>query len=140
MTNREKKQWLLRGWRLDKEIKTLLEAKQRAFEAVIGTTAAPVEDKVQTSNINRHENALIRYADFERCLDEQTDRLITIKKEIAEAIFKIENSTLRTLLVKRYIDFKTWEQIAEEMDYDPDHVRKNLHSLALMKIYPKIPG
>ena len=73
-------------------------------------------------------------------IDQQTDRLIDIRTEITKAIFALESSTLRTLLLKRYLEFKPWEQIAEEMGYDADHVRKKLHSAALTKIDPERPG
>jgi len=140
VTNREKKQWLMRGWKLEGEIKALEEAKKRALERAASVTAALSEDRVQTSEYNRQEEAITRYIDYELLIDRQTDRLIDIRTEITKAIFALESSTLRTLLLKRYLEFKPWERIAEEMGYDADHVRKKLHSAALTKIDPERPG
>ena len=133
MTNREKKQWLLRGWRLEGELKALEEAKKRALERAASITVRLSEDKVQTSEYNRQEEAIARYIDYELLIDRQTDRLIEIRTEITKAIFALENSTLRTLLLKRYLEFKPWEQIAEEMGYDCRWLLR-LHGKALTLI------
>ena len=133
MTNREKKQWLLRGWRLEGELKALEEAKKRALERAASVTAALSEDRVQTSEYNRQEEAIARYIDYELLIDRQTDRLIDIRTEITKAIFALESSTLRTLLIKRYLEFKPWEQIAEEMGYDCRWLLR-LHGKALTLI------
>ena len=133
MTNREKKQWLMRGWKLEGEIKALEEAKKRALERAASVTVRLSEDKVQTSEYNRQEEAIARYIDYELLIDQQTDRLIDIRTEITKAIFALENSTLRTLLLKRYLEFKPWEQIAEEMGYDCRWLLR-LHGKALTLI------
>lgn len=134
MTNREKKQWLQRGWKLENELKALEEAKRQAWERVTGITAKLSEDKVQIGEHNGQEEALARYIDYQRLLDEQTDRLIDIRTEITKAIFALENSTQRALLLKRYLEFKPWEQIAEEMNYSEEYVRKELHLTAITEL------
>ena len=94
MTNREKKQWLLRGWRLEGELKALEEAKKRALERAASVTVRLSEDKVQTSEYNRQEEAIARYIDYELLIDQQTDRLIDIRTEITKAIFALESLSL----------------------------------------------
>ncbi len=133
MTNREKKQWLLRGWRLEGELKALEEAKKRALERAASVTVRLSEDKVQTSDYNRQEEAITRYIDYELLIDQQTDRLIEIRTEITKAIFALESGALRTLLLKRYLEFKPWGQIAEEMGYDCRWLLR-LHGKALTLI------
>ncbi|MBS6563948.1 MAG: DUF1492 domain-containing protein [Clostridiales bacterium] len=133
MTNKEKKQWLLRGWKLESELKALEEAKKRALERAVSVTAKFNEDKVQAGEHNRQEEAIARYIDYELLIEQQTDRLIDIRMEITKAIFALENSTLRTLLLKRYLEFKPWEQIAEEMNYSYMQITR-LHGRALAQI------
>ena len=133
MTNKEKKQWLLRGWKLENELKALEEAKKRALERAVSVTVKFSEDKVQAGEHNRQEEAIARYIDYELLIEQQTDCLIDIRMEITKAIFALENSTLRTLLLKRYLEFKPWEQIAEEMGYDYRWLLR-LHGKALTLI------
>ena len=46
------------------------------------------------------------------------------------AIDKVEDYRLHDLLVNRYINFYTWEKIAEDMDYSVVHIYR-LHGQAL---------
>lgn len=127
------KQWLSRGWKLNEEINTLLEEKERAFADACSTTAASSGERVQSSSGNSSERKFIHYADYSKLIDERIDQLYAIKQEISDAIYKVESSTYRTLLVKRYIQFKTWETIADEMNYDVRWIHR-LHGRALNKV------
>ena len=49
------------------------------------------------------------------------------------AIERVNDCTLRKLLIKRYLQFKTWEQIAVEMNYSWRQIVR-LHGKALQKV------
>ena len=51
--------------------------------------------------------------------------------ELQEKIDALKNPDYRLLLTLRYINGKTWEQIAEDMDYTPFHVMHRMHPKAL---------
>ena len=53
----------------------------------------------------------------EEALNEQIDRLVDLKKEIAETISQVNNVAYRLILEKRHLCFLMWEQIACEMHY-----------------------
>jgi hypothetical protein len=127
------KEWLNRGYRIDVEINALLEEQAAAFRRAAGATTGGGE-KVQTSKRNTSEDRLVNYAAYSELIDRRIDELYAIKTEIAEAIGKVDDNTLRTLLTLRYINFETWEQIAVNMHYCRVHITRNLHPKALQAL------
>lgn len=131
------KQWLSRGYDIDKEINALLLAQVRVRASMMHITPAYSGDvRVQTSVArgDQAETAIDRLTELEKRINERIDALTAVKAEILSVIAKVGNATLRTLLVERYVNFKAWEAIAAGMHYDTDHVRKYLHALALSQV------
>ena len=114
------KEWLMRGWEINKEINALLEEKERAFSRACSVTAPTDREHVTTTRRNTFEEKTVRYADYEKKIDRRIDELLN-------------DCTLRKLLIKRYLQFKTWEQIAVEMNYSYMHITR-LHGKALQKV------
>lgn len=54
--------------------------------------------------------------------------------EIAEAIEHVPDNRLKALLYARYINHKTWEQVAESVGVSDVWVRRNLREQALEEI------
>ena len=127
------KEWLNRGRALNKTIEGLEKAKARAYDIAVGT-AAELTEKVQESHGNSVEDRLVTYADYCRDIDKHKTELFKILKEITGVIMKVEDPTLRNLLIYRYLDFETWESIAVMMNYSYVHVVHNLHPKAMEKI------
>ena len=129
------KEWLMRGWEINKEINTLLEEKERAFAFACSVTAPTDHERVTTTRRNTSEDKFVRYSneDYEKEIDRRIDEMYQIKLEILSAIELVNDSTLRKLLIKRYLQFKTWEQIAVEMNYSYMHITR-LHGKALQEI------
>lgn len=125
------KEWLNRGYKLDKEINTLLKAQHDALARATGSTCGTNAEKVQTSRRNTSENRFINYASYSELIDNRIDELYAIKQEILSAINKVNDAVLRTLLIEKYVNFHTWEQIACDMNYSYVHVVHNLHPKAL---------
>ena len=128
------KEWLNRGRNLNEEINALIKAKEKALYDACNVSIAYDKERVQTSQNNSTETKLTRFADYSKAIDERIDELYKIKQEILKAISGVDNSTYRTLLIERYINFKTWERIAVDINYDYYHVIKHLHPKALKAI------
>lgn len=124
------KEWLSRAWKIDKEIKALEQEKEVAKARATSVTAGYSDIKVQTSKKNSTEDATVAYIDYEKKIRKRIDELYAVKCEIFDAISKVDNPTYRTLLTLRYLQFMTWERIAEEMCVDNRHIYK-LHNKAL---------
>ena len=58
-----------------------------------------------------------------------------LKRDIVAIIKAVENPEYQTLLELRYLCFKTWEQIAVEMNYSIQHIYR-LRDKALAQIIP----
>lgn len=121
------KDWLNRGWALDREITALESAKRRAYDRCVSGVAlvsgAP-------GGGGASDGGLSRYADFAAQVDAQIDKLVGIKQEIAAVIAEVPDTTLRTLLTKRYLNFEKWEKIAVDLDRTLRWVMR-LHGRAL---------
>jgi len=123
------KEWLMRAWRIDKEITALIIARDETRNRCLSVTVPPDGDRVQCSA--DHDANLVQLASLEQEIDKRVDELCAIKLEILTAVSEVSDSTLRTLLIERYISFKTWEQIAVDMSYSYVHIVHNLHPMAL---------
>lgn len=118
------KEWLLRAWKIDNEITALEREKETAEARATSVTAGYSDVKVQTSKKNSTEDATVAYIDYEKKIKKRIDELYAVKCEIFDAISNVYNPTYRTLLTLRYLQFMTWERIAEEMMYETRHIYK----------------
>jgi len=76
---------------------------------------------------------LVKVIAYRACIEAEIDRCHSLKDEIQNIIAAIEDYRQRQLFYKRYIECKTWELIAEEMNcsFQYCHV---LHRKALQKL------
>ena len=130
MTIKECKEWLSRARNMDEEINALISEQERALTNATSTVANSGSEKVQTSNVNTSENKFVSYAAYSELIDKRIDRLYEIKKEILENVNKLDDATLRTILILRYLNFQTWEMIACRIYYSYKQVCR-LHGKAL---------
>ena len=129
----EVKKWLKQSRDLNKEINELILAKQEAFEIATGGAIDYSKDRIQSGGSNGTEQRFIRYAEYEIIINKRIDKLVEIKKEIFDLIQNIDDSKCRTLLISYYINCKTLEQTADEMDYDVRWIHA-LHKKAIKKV------
>ena len=126
------KEWLGRGWKLNREIDALERAKRRAYDRCISATAQ-ADGQPTGKGGQASDGGMSRYAAFAAMVDQRIDRLISVKCETLAVIDQVEDSTLRTLLVHRYINFEHWEQIAVDMHYSWRWTMK-MHNKALRMV------
>lgn len=77
--------------------------------------------------------AIAKIVDLQAEINADIDKLVDLKRDIVSAIKSVDDMELQTLLEKRYLCFKTWEQIAVEMGYTLRYVYK-LRDKALKKV------
>ena len=63
-------------------------------------------------------------------MNADVDELVNLKQEVVGVINAINNPEQRMVLELRYLSFKTWDEIAEDMHYGIDNIFK-LHKKAL---------
>lgn len=76
---------------------------------------------------------VVKIDEMERALDRDIDRLIDLKREIAEVIAAVPDMRYRTLLEYRYLCGWSWARIARAMHYGEDWVR-HAHGWALKQV------
>ena len=95
------------------------------------------KDPVQGGSRNDSMAASIaKYVDMEQEINRQTDGLIDLRHKIIGEINQLSDPAHIELLFKRYVEYKTWEQIAVEMDYTIRWIY-SLHGSALQEFETK---
>ena len=91
-------------------------------------------DRVQsTPKHDRLTDDIIRMIDLKDRISTERAEYFEKKQEIVNRIYLLEDSRYIDILVKRYVEFKRWEDIADEMHYSMDRVFQ-LHREALQLI------
>lgn len=124
------KQWLNRARRIDREIRTL--------EEVISSTRGRLESVTQSysgdgAQSTKDPHKFDRLVELESLVNEKIDEQIQIKTEILEAISQIRDRRQRIVLTEYYLNMKTWEQVAVEINYSWRQVM-NIHGRALQEM------
>ena len=127
------KDWLKRARNLNREINNLFKEQHELYAKVTGGGCGVGGEKVQTSKKNITENDFIKLAEYSEMIDKRIDELYGVKRESHEAINTVEDPTLRTVLIAKYINCKSWKDIAGELYYSERQMYR-LHSKALSKI------
>lgn len=128
------KEYLSQAYRIDQRINSKLE-QVRSLRELAEKATSTLSDTPCSGNGNKQkiESVIVKIIDLEHEIDEEIDRLVDLKQEIVSMIKQVKNPEYQTLLELRYLCFRTWEQIAVEMNYDLSWVHR-LHKKALGKI------
>lgn len=114
MTTKEVKQWLGRARYIDREIKSLEKALDDARDQATKMTQAYDGDPVHGT---KDPHKLDRLAEYVDMVQRKRDELIAIKREVTEAIFRLQDERLRIVLLDYYVNVMSWEEIAAQMHY-----------------------
>ena len=77
--------------------------------------------------------AVARLVDAESRVSDELELLEATEREVIGTIDKITDGTLHTLLYERYINGKTWEQIAVALNYSYRQTTR-MHGAALIAV------
>lgn len=126
------KQYLRQIRRLDDTINAKIEQIELLRSMSTNITATLSSDRVQGSKSHDKIGKLIaKIVDFEREIINDVDKLIDLKREIIHKIDAVQDDNYKLLLTLRYVNFNTWEEIADEMDFSFQWVHE-LHKRALI--------
>ena len=89
-------------------------------------------DRVQSSGSQQKmADCVVKIADLKNKITDEIEELLALKKEAKELLDCVQSSACRSLLHKRYFLFKSWDQIASEMNYTSKWVSGGLKNMAL---------
>lgn len=133
------KEYLQQAYRLN-ELIASDEREKAALQELL--TSLPSQDAskdiVSASKDNSASFTKIveKIADLDNQINEEIERLVALKTEIRNVINAVPDNDERLCLRLRYIEFLTWEQVAEKMNYERRQVFR-LHGNALNHV--KVP-
>lgn len=114
---------------IDRKIKELETWRNKIFN-VTGTLSAMPNTPSRSDKI---ATGIAISTEIENEINEKIDELVDLKKEIEGKIDAVENPKLREILKCRYLDFKSWEEIAYRNNTVLRHIFR-LHEQALDEI------
>lgn len=124
------KEYLNRARGLEREVTQLREMKRRAYELATSSTAKPSQAPTHGDGAR---DVFAAYAQYNAMLEERTAELLDVQRETLQTIERVPDSRYRQLLRARYLENKTWEEIAVQTSYSWRQVLR-LHGEALRAV------
>lgn len=130
----EKIAWLNRAFHAEKKVKALGSLLERDKERAKDISANyEKNDKGRSdSRTNGIEEILLLLAESEEKYNKALAEYTHCRREIETVIRGLHNDELEAVLSRHYLNYETWEQVAENMDYGVRTV-KYKHKKALDK-------
>lgn len=132
------KEYLSQAYRADRMVNAKLGQVQvlRELATKASSTLSDMPHSA-TRNTHRMEDIIVKIVDLKDEVQADIVRLVDLKRDIMFAIKNVMNPDHQTLLELRYLCFKSWGEIAEDLRYSKDYVFE-LHRKALDGI--KLPA
>lgn len=129
------KEYLSQAMWLDRIINNKLEQKEELESLAQRTTVDISREKVSggRSTNSPMEDATVKLIDLCNEINDDIDKLVELKKEILETINQVEDFSCQLVLEMRYINNKSWDDVAREMGYDRRTIFR-MHGKALKEI------
>ena len=123
--------------RLDLMIKNKITELSTLREMCYGLSAIPNEERVQTTpNFDKIGTKVAKLDELEKETDKLVDEYVDKRKKIVEQIDSMENKVIYGVLFARYIEQKTFERIAADMNYSFRQITR-LHGRAIFEFEKK---
>lgn len=119
------KEYLSQAYRLDKRIDSKIEQlKSLNLLATKCTSTLSDMPKSQSISNSRLEDTAVKIVDLQEEINRDIDSLVDLKRDIVRTIKSVQNPEYQIILELRYLCFKTWEEIAVQMNCSIDNVFK----------------
>ena len=125
------KEYLGQAYRLDQHINSKLQQIEVLNSLTQRVTVAYGGEVVShTRNVTSMQDTIDRLMEAEKELNQEIDRLVDLKAQIAQTISQVHNDSYRLILEKRYLCFESWPKIGEDMGHS-DRWAQLKHQAAL---------
>ena len=116
--------------RIDSKLEQISTLRELATKVTSTLSDMPKNKSGSTSSL---ADTVIKIVDLENEVNRTIDTLVDLKVQVYDSIRELESPEEQFLLELRYLNFKTWEEIAIAMGYGLDNVFK-IHKRAMKKI------
>lgn len=130
------KEYLSGAYRLDELIKSYQRelASLKELSLSIGSQDTSKDAVCVSKDSSASFTRIVdKIADLEIKINSEIERYISLKDEIHSAIEKVENNDEKLCLRYRYIEFMTWDKIADVMHYSIMQITR-IHGRALQRV------
>lgn len=110
------KEYLQRAWRIDRRIERLIAERDALHERL--TSGVKNVDGMPRGGKGDWTDSVLAVADMTNDIDARIKELCRVKAEVRAAIDAVEDMRQREVLEWRYLNYLSWEQIAQAMHYD----------------------
>ena len=125
------KEYLSQAHRLIETIESYKEEIQSLSDIV---SNSGIGERVQTSPAGDNiPKTVERIKDYKKKLENTLNSLVVLHDEINGVIEQVSDSDEKLLLRLKYINRKSWQEIADKMGYSERHVNR-LHEKALLSV------
>lgn len=129
------KPWLMRYRHLSLESDAIERAIRRAMETATNTTVALKEICVQTSGGgDLMANAVVNVIDATKVLEDRRKEALRVMSEIMDAIKSVPDDVQRVILIEKYINGRTLQDIQNDVHYEKRNM-VILHGRALWEVW-----
>lgn len=119
------KEYLSQAYRLDKRIDSKIEQlKSLNLLATKCTSTLSDMPKSQSISNSQLEDTVVKIVALQEEINRDIDSLVDLKRDIVRTIKSVQNPEYQIILELRYLCFKTWEEIAVQMNCSIDNVFK----------------
>ena len=123
--------------RLDRMIKNKMSELAQYKDLVYGLSAITNEERVQTSpDFDKIGGKVAKIVDMEKKIDSLIDEYVDKKNLIISQIDSVDNEIFYEILFARYIEKKTFERIATDLNYSFRNTTR-IHGKALKEFEKK---
>lgn len=110
------KSYLRQILKIDKLINRLIDTVSTLRKSLT-SISCEIKERVQTSGPkDTAAGTIAKIVDMENEINERIDELVDLKREAFRMISKISDFDQQNVLIARYIQLKSWDDIAFEMD------------------------
>ena len=116
--------------RVNSRLRRLSDLRQLAGQVTSSLGREPVSG---SADVHKLDGTIAKIVDMECEINEEIDRLVDAKREAMAVIRQVKHPDQQLVLELRYLDFKSWPSIAEEMGLSTRWVQ-TLHERALATV------
>lgn len=124
------KEFLAQAWDIDRRIENKIDERDRLESRLTAGRVANLSGMPRGGH-GDWTNAADSVLRLTEQINAEISRLCEIKTQVIEAINAVEDEKYRRVLEMRYRNYMTWEQIAENMNYELRWIYE-LHGRALL--------
>ena len=115
-----------------------LEEELEKLRELIGSLPVSYDERIQhSSSADGIPNEVARRIELEEDIKRKIGQFLRLRHKIINEIQSLDSYVYSSILYKRYVEYKTLEEIAVEMNYSYIHIRR-MHGYALQEFRKKI--